>query len=103
MRRGPSTFWATPTLLKASLLLEELLQRAGNFPEMRGISPICGDYDYCDLESFVRVVSFEDLRAVGLKVAAARLFNASLEPGGEVFTSCDGRCKRPWATRSRCR
>ena len=32
-----------------------------------------GDYDYSDLVSFVRVVTFEDLRAAGLKVAAARL------------------------------
>ena len=46
-----------------------------------------GDYDYCDLESFVRVVTVEDLRAVGLKVAAARLLKDSLEPGGEVYNS----------------
>lgn len=44
-----------------------------------------GDFDYADLVSFVQVVTFEDLRAVGLKVAAARLLLASLRPGGEVY------------------
>eukprot|EP00747_Dinoflagellata_sp_TGD_P195444 gnl/TRDRNA2_/TRDRNA2_64115_c1_seq1.p1 gnl/TRDRNA2_/TRDRNA2_64115_c1~~gnl/TRDRNA2_/TRDRNA2_64115_c1_seq1.p1 ORF type:complete len:245 (+),score=21.49 gnl/TRDRNA2_/TRDRNA2_64115_c1_seq1:108-737(+) len=44
-----------------------------------------GEYDYSDLVSFAQFVTFEDLRAAGLKVAGARSLKASLQPGGEVF------------------
>merc|ERR1719335_418815 len=44
-----------------------------------------GEYDYSDLVSFAQLVTFDDLRAAGLKVAGARLLQASLQPGGEVF------------------
>ena len=39
-----------------------------------------------------RRCTFEDLRAVGLKVAAARLLLESLRPGGEVYNRLVVRC-----------
>ena len=44
-----------------------------------------GDYDFPDLVSFVQLVTFDDLRAAGLKVSGACKFEACIEPGGEVY------------------
>jgi hypothetical protein len=39
-----------------------------------------GDYDFSDLVSFVRLVTFDDLRAAGLKVSGARKLEACMNP-----------------------
>ena len=39
-----------------------------------------GDYDYSKLVQFAQLVTFDDLRATGLKVACAHLLIANLQP-----------------------